>query len=81
MLIKNSNIITKFLSCNYLHNNLNFNLSVQNLINLKVLLLFNNKNYCIFTQRYRSVYSSYKMSRYKLKDFLDNRTFSNIFIK
>jgi hypothetical protein len=81
MLIKNSNIIIKFLSCNYLHKNLNFNLSIQNLISIKMLLLFNNKNYCIFTHRYRSVYSSFKMSRYKLKDFLDSRTFSNIFVK
>jgi hypothetical protein len=81
MLIKNSNLITKYLSSNFLHKKLKFNLSIQNLINLKVLLLFNNKNFCIFTHRYRSVSSSFKMSRYKLKDFLDSRTFSNIFIK
>lgn len=81
MLIKNSNIVIKFLACIYKTKNLYFNLAVQNLILMKSLKFYKFKNYCIYTHRFKSVFSSYKMSRYKMKEFLDNRTFSNIYIK
>lgn len=81
MLIKNSNIVTKFLSSSYKSKALYFNLSIQNLIISKNLKIYNFKNYCIYTHRFRSVFSSFKMSRYKMKEFLDNRTFSNIYVK
>ena len=81
MILKNSNIIIKYLSKIYNYKQLTFNLLLQQLVKENFLKIFNNKNFCIYTYRYRSVFTSHKMSRYKLKEFLDNRTFSNIFVK
>lgn len=81
MLIKNHNITLKYISCIYKKKSLAISLCNQNLILKNLLILQINKNYCIYTLRYRSVFSSLKMSRYKMKEFFDNRTFSNIYIK
>lgn len=35
---------------------------------------------CLYTKRNRSIFQSYKMSRHKLKQFLDSRSISNVFI-
>jgi hypothetical protein len=37
--------------------------------------------FCIYTKRNRSIFHNYKMSRHKLKEFLDYRSISNIYIR
>nr|BDB10257.1 hypothetical protein [Actinophrys sol] len=81
MIIKNFNISLKyFLNMNIVSTDAR-RLLVYKLYNRKLIKKINTKNYCIYTGRYRSVYSFYKMSRHQLKSFLDNKTFSNIFVK
>ena len=81
MLIKNSNISLKYFLNMNLFSTDDRRLLIFKLYSRKYMINLNKKNYCIYTGRNRSVYSFYKMSRHKLKSFLDNRTFSNIFVK
>jgi len=81
MIIKNSNISIKYFKPIFNENLLRVNLATQILLVKKQLKLYNTKSYCIYTHRYRSVFSSYKMSRHKMKEFFDVQTFSNMYIK
>jgi len=86
MLIKNSISII-----NYLGSISKFKKSNHKLLSIRflnqILILNNNiknlnkKVYCLYTHKYHSVYRSFKMSRYKLKNFLDNRSLFNIYVK
>lgn len=59
-----------------------FNLAYQRVYNERAKNSSDKiKKYCLYTHRYRSVHSSYRMSRHKLKEFLDNSTFFNIYVK
>ena len=83
MLIKNSTIILNYLTCVYKMNSntLSIRLLSQNLILKNNIKSLNKKSFCLYTHRHRSVYSSYKMSRYKLKNYLDNRSLFNVYAK
>lgn len=81
MIIKNSNISIKYFKPIYTENLLKVNLNTQILLQKGKLKLFNTKAYCIYTHRYRSVFSSYKMSRHQMKKFFDEQTFSNMYVK
>lgn len=77
----NLNIILKYFFAIYKYKRLTFNFIIQNVISKNSINFYNRKNYCLYTHRYRSVFSSYKMSRYKMKLFFDNRSFTNLNIK
>jgi|LakMenEpi03Aug12_release.lakeMendotaPanAssembly.Ray.scaffolds.fasta_scaffold05895_11 hypothetical protein len=79
MLIKNYKKINKFLNVYYSY--LRLNMLTHILSNKNKIQLKDIKKYCIYTFRNRSVFSSMKMSRHTYKKFLDNRTYSNIYIK
>jgi hypothetical protein len=83
MPIKNSIIILNYLTSIYKlkRKNLSIRLLSQNLILKGNVKSLNLKSVCLYTNRYKSVYSSYKMSRYKLKNFLDNRSLFNVYSK
>jgi hypothetical protein len=44
-------------------------------------LKIDSGTFCIYTYRNRSIFNNYKMSRHKLKMFLDYRSISNIYVK
>jgi hypothetical protein len=44
-------------------------------------LKIDSGTFCIYTDRNRSIFNNYKMSRHKLKMFLDYRSISNIYVK
>jgi hypothetical protein len=79
MIIKNYKNINNFLNTYFSRLRLNF--LVNLLSKKKKIKLKESKNFCIYTYRNRSVFSSMKMTRHTYKNFLDNRTFSNIYIK
>ena len=83
MQLKNSILILNYLTSIYKSKRkiLNIRLLSQNLIVKGNVKSLNKKTVCLYTNRYKSVYSSYKMSRYKLKFFLDNRSLFNVYSK
>lgn len=81
-MLKNYKKISKYLyskSKNKYKFTLNF-LTQKFLIN-NVLIKIPYHTYCIYTGRNRSIYHNYKMSRHKLKEFLDYRNISNVYVR
>jgi ribosomal protein S14 len=83
MILKNTTIIFNYLSCitKFEKNLINLRILSQNLILKNQIKSLNKKSFCLYTYRYRSIYRSFKMSRYKLKNFLDNRSIFNVYAK
>jgi hypothetical protein len=59
--------------------NINFVTSEFEIANKLLKVPFHT--FCIYTKRNRSIFHNYKMSRHKLKEFLDYRSISNIYIR
>lgn len=81
MLVKNPYITVKYIRNFRLNRTALFYSLIYILKKQKSILLFNKKNYCIYTHRRRSVFSSFKMCRHQLKKFFDDRSFSNLYVK
>jgi hypothetical protein len=81
MMLKNSKISLKYVKNFNITRTFFFNFLIYNLKKKNKIIEYDFKNYCIYTHRYRSVFRSFKMCRHQLKYFLDNNTFSNVFVK
>ena len=81
-MINNYKKITKYILKNLSNKNFNFQIKLfnQTLRFSNYLLLSPSHTICLYTYRNRSIFHNYKMSRHKLKQFLDSRSVSNVFI-